>query len=379
MLETFLNSKPLYYDKIDYSRMPRVYDTIKDKLTLPKTIHIIGTNGKGTTGRFLATALFSLGYKVGHYTSPHILKFNERIWKNGVDISTEELDKAHKKLLAILSAADADSLSYFEYTTLLAMLMYKDMDYVILEAGLGGEYDATSVFPNILTLITPIGIDHEAFLGNSIKKIAKTKMRAVQKMALISKQFYDEVYEVAEEVINTKRYKKTSVLIEKDDEKKIQSIIQELGLANYLKTNLELAISALNYLHIEYQGSDFFKAKFFGRLTPLNENILIDVGHNVLASQAILDTLQGKKYILIYNSFKDKNYKKILSILKPIIYHVEIINIDDDRAEDRERLEDTLKILDIDFSRFDIISLDKKYLVFGSFSVVESFLKVYNG
>ena len=374
-----MDNKPLYYDEIDYSRMPRVYETLKEHLRVPKIIHIIGTNGKGTTGRFLASALYSLNYHVGHYTSPHILNFNERIWIDGKESDDETLNNAHSELLNFLHPQDAKALSYFEYTTLLGMWMFQDMDYVVLEAGLGGEHDATSVFSNIFTLITPIGIDHEAFLGDSIEKIAKTKMRAVQKMALISGQFYEEVYETADEVIGIHSYKKSSALIEKDDEKKIQTIVKELSLANYLKTNLELAISALKYLQIDYQSNDFFKAQFFGRLTPLNENILIDVGHNVLASQAILDTLRGKKYILIYNSFKDKDYKKILSILKPIIYHVEIINIDDDRAEDRERLEDTLKLLDIDFSLFDTISLDKKYLVFGSFSVVESFLKVYNG
>lgn len=359
--------------------MPRVYETLKQHIKIPKIIHIIGTNGKGTTGRFLASALFSLNYHVGHYTSPHILNFNERVWINGSDIDNEDLNQAHQELLSVLHPDDANALSYFEYTTLLAMWIYQDMDYVILEAGLGGEHDATSVFPNILTLITPIGIDHEAFLGNNIQEIAKTKMSAVQKMAIIAEQFFAEVYEVADEVIHKQRYEKYSAFINKEDERKIEIIAKQLSLAPYLKTNLKLAIAALKYLQINYESNNFFNAKLFGRLTPLNENILIDVGHNVLASQAILDTLRGKKYILIYNSFKDKNYKEILNILKPIIYHVEIIEVDDVRAEDIKKLEDVLRTLEIDFSLFEKISPDKKYLVFGSFSVVESFLKVYNG
>ena len=187
--------------------MPRVYETLKEHFKTPKVIHVIGTNGKGTTGRFLASALFSLNYHVGHYTSPHILNFNERIWINGSEIDDIKLDYAHKELLLLLHPNDANALSYFEYTTFLAMWIYKDMDFVVLEAGLGGEHDATSVFPNLLTLITPIGIDHEAFLGNTIQKIAKTKMRAVQKQAIISEQFYEEVYAVADEVINVQRYK----------------------------------------------------------------------------------------------------------------------------------------------------------------------------
>ena len=379
MLEDFLDNKPLYYDKIDYTRMPRVYETVKQHFQSPKVIHIIGTNGKGTTGRFLASALFSLNYHVGHYSSPHILNFNERIWMNGLDIDNKSLNEAHEELLKLLHPDDADALSYFEYTTLLAMWIYKDMDYVVLEAGLGGEHDATSVFPNILSLITPIGIDHEAFLGNTLQEIAKTKMCAVQKMAIISEQFEREVYEVADKVIGKQRYKKASDIIDKNDEEKIKVITKELSLAPYLQTNLKLAIATLKYLQIDYKSNNFFNAKLFGRLTPLNNNILIDVGHNVLASEAILDTLKGKKYILVYNSFKDKNYEEILKILKPIISHVEIIEIDDKRAEDKRKLEDAFKALDIEFSMFEKIALDEKYLVFGSFSVVESFLKVYNG
>ncbi len=101
MLQKFLDNKPLYYETIDYSRMPRVHEKIKSQFNTPKIIHLIGTNGKGTTGRFLATALYSLGFSTGHYTSPHILNFNERIWLNGEEVSDETLNSAHIKLLKI--------------------------------------------------------------------------------------------------------------------------------------------------------------------------------------------------------------------------------------------------------------------------------------
>lgn len=74
-LEAFLAQKPLFYDVIDYDRFPNAYQSIKDRFTLPKIIHLVGTNGKGSTGRFLATALSRFGKKTGHYTSPHILHF----------------------------------------------------------------------------------------------------------------------------------------------------------------------------------------------------------------------------------------------------------------------------------------------------------------
>ncbi len=380
MLNKFLDEKPLYYETIDYSRMPRVYDKIKSQLHTPKIIHLIGTNGKGTTGRFLATALHSLGYSTGHYTSPHILNFNERIWLNGEDVSDEILDSAHTKLLKILTKEDADSLSYFEYTTLLAMWIYQDLDYVVLEAGLGGEFDATAVFPKELTLVTPIDIDHQAFLGNTIKEIATTKLNAVQKIAILARQKDEEVYEVARTISDKKAsvFKRVDDYIDSDDELKIAKISKELSLVSYLVENLKLSISALKQLNIEYDSKNFINSRLFGRVSYISENIIVDVGHNTLAALSIFDALKGEKYILVYNSYRDKNYREILSILKPIISHIEIIKIEDERAEKEEVLRELIQDLDIVYQSFNRVDKNKKYLVFGSFSVVESFLKVYS-
>ena len=381
MLKVFLDNKPLYYDKIDYARMPRVYESVKSYFKTPKIIHIIGTNGKGTTGRFLATALHSLGFAVGHYTSPHILNFNERIWLNGSNASDEALNEAHEELLNVLVKDDSDSLSYFEYTTFLAMWIYKDVDYVVCEAGLGGEHDATSAFNNALTLVTPIDMDHQAFLGDSVAKIATTKLKAVQKFALLSAQTHEEVYDVASEVLNAKglSWKKDTSLINADDKDKILTISQKLSLAPYLQNNLRLAIAALKQMGLEYCSDDFANSKLFGRLSRLAPNVILDVGHNPLAAKAILDALKGEKYVLVYNSYKDKNYKEILRILKPIIESVELIKIVDARAVEKEILQETLKELGIVYSSFEKIDEEKKYLVFGSFSVAEAFLKVHHG
>ena len=380
MLSTFLDSKPLYYDEIDYTRMPRVYEKIKSKFKLPKIIHLIGTNGKGTTGRFLATALYNAGHSTGHYTSPHILNFNERIWLNGNDISDEKLQIAHKNLLEILEKKDADSLSYFEYTTLLAMLLYAECDYVVLEAGLGGEHDATAVFAKTLTLVTPIAKDHEAFLGNTIEEIATTKLNAIQNQALLATQ-EEKVYKVAKKLEVEKKVcinKKENYLSEKDY-KHIESISKKLNLAPYLKDNLSLAIAALNFLDLSYTQSHFDNARLFGRLTKFRENILLDVGHNTLAAKKIAESLQQEKYTLVYNSYKDKNYEEILRILKPIILEVDIIKVNEERIENKEKLEYILRKLKIKHKDFTGIEKNKNYLVFGSFSVIETFLKGYSG
>lgn len=374
----YLENKPLYYDEIDYTRMSRVYEKIKASIKIPKIVHIIGTNGKGTTGRFLASALHNIGFRVGHYTSPHIIEFNERIWLEGQNVSVSMLDDAHKKLQSLLSNEDASSLSYFEYTTLIAVLMYQDCDFVVMEAGLGGEHDATSVFENILTLITPIGYDHQAFLGSTIDDIALTKLSAIQKSAILASQPYTKVYEVADCIAKEKNLViyKAHDLLDEEDKKNIKLISQNLSLAPYLTQNLSLSVAALKFLKIKYGINDFRDSLLFGRLSKIAPNVTVDVGHNSLAAKSIVESLKGS-YVLVYNSYSDKNYKDILNILKPIIKRVEIIDIaDNKRVEKREFIERTLDELSIKHSSFMSINDEDEYLVFGSFSVVEAFLKV---
>jgi len=139
-LNAFLAEKPLFYAQFDPARIHTVWDKLKARFTLPPIIHLVGTNGKGSTGRFLARYLVSRGKRAGHYTSPHIARFNERIWLNGSDCDDAVLESAHGQLQSMLDPADAAGLSYFEYTTLLAAAVFeKRCDYIVMEAGLGGE------------------------------------------------------------------------------------------------------------------------------------------------------------------------------------------------------------------------------------------------
>jgi len=377
MLKIFLEKKPLYYKEIDYDRMPRIYKRIKKFLPTPKIIHIVGTNAKGTTGRFLATALYNLGFKTMHYTSPHILKFNERIWYKGKDIDDIRLYKAHMNLQSILTKEESDSLSYFEYTTFLAILLCDDIDYLVMEAGLGGEHDATAVFENILSVLTVVGMDHEAFLGDTIEDIATTKLNAVQKNLIIGSQKFSVVEDMAMKK-NANIYRYTELLSQSDIDKTKQ-ISKMLTLAPYLVENLRLAVSVLKFLGIDYECGSFEDSKLFGRFSKISENIIIDVGHNPLAAQSIREAVGDKKIVLVYNSYADKEYKRVLEILKPIIESVEIIEIKEDRIVQKELLQNTLKLLEIKYSTFKKLKPNCNYLVFGSFSVVEQFLKVLNG
>ena len=386
-LKAFLDGKPLYYKEIDHERVHVAYKMLKSHIKQPKTVHIVGTNGKGSTGRILAHLAYRQGirkeevgsrnYSVGHYTSPHILKFNERIWLDGKDASDEILQKAHQRLYTILGQGMSDALSYFEYTTLLAFVVFENCDLMVLEAGLGGEFDATNVCDKELSIITPIGIDHQVFLGDTIVEIAATKLRSIQKQVLLAPQVYDEVVEVAREIaddlgadlcvcprVNTQV-----------DPYGLQSIAKAKGWGDYLIDNAGVAIQALDILDIKYNINDLETLELFGRFYALTPHIRIDVGHNPLAARAIEKALD-KKVVLIYNSLDDKDYEEVLRTLKPKVKRVEIIKIRSQRATTLEEIEKALKTVGLEYSYFkNEIKEDENYLVFGSFYVVEAFLK----
>lgn len=363
-LEAFLDLKTLYYDKIDFNTIKIAWEFLRLFVKLPYVIHIVGTNGKGSTGRFLASYLHQSQYKTLHYSSPHILKFNERIWIDGKDVRDEVLEEAHLKLQEILPQEIIDKLTYFEYTTLLALLLSSNMDYLVLEAGLGGEFDATNVVINDLSLITAIGLDHQSFLGNTICEIATTKLRSCDNKVIVNKQMHEEVYEIAQ-CYNYSKAKEYDTQYLK-------------SLPSYLKENLNLVLSALEYLNIPIDISKFENVELFGRCQQIASNITIDVGHNPLAAQVIAKEFiqRDAKVTLVYNTFEDKDYKAVLLLLQPIIKNVEIIAVNDKRILDKNTLKETCTDLGFDVSDFTSIDERKNYLVFGSFTVVEQFLRI---
>lgn len=379
----FLSAKPLYYKEIDHARIHHAYALLKPKLKQPRTVHVVGTNGKGSTGRMLAHLAFSVQHSalsVGHYTSPHIMKFNERIWLNGKDASDEVLALAHQKLFSILGKEISESLSYFEYTTLLAFVVFENCDLMVLEAGLGGEFDASNVCDKELSIITPIGIDHQAFLGESIKEIAATKIRSIQKQVLLAPQVYDEVVEVAKEITAEKGAELffTGRVGFPTHPTVLLNIAKQKGWGDYLIDNAAVALQALELLEIPFDINDLKSLKLFGRFYPLSKNIRIDVGHNPLAAKAIEKALD-KEVVLIYNSLDDKDYEKVLRTLKPKVKRVEILPLHAQRAATLEEIENALEKVGLAYSYFDgEMNDDEEYLVFGSFYVVEEFLKQRN-
>ncbi|MDR3177941.1 MAG: bifunctional folylpolyglutamate synthase/dihydrofolate synthase [Campylobacteraceae bacterium] len=373
-LQKYLSNKPLYCEHIDYDRMPRVFKSISHNFKFPKVIHVVGTNGKGTTGRYIAKMLELEGFKTGHYTSPHILEFNERIYKNGKVISNDELEVLHVRLLGILKDY-ADELSYFEYATLLAFLYFEDCDYAVIEAGVGGEFDATNAAPKILSVVTPISIDHQDLLGNSIKEIALTKLRSVNSKAVIAPQKYEEALGIIRQREAICGFEFLYV-DENEKEAEVEKYAEKFSLPSFLKQNLLTAYKAVKFLGIFSDLSKLQALDLRGRCEQIAPNITLDVGHNIDAAKALVRHFDDKKIVLIYNSYKDKDYAGVLNILKPIIKRLELIDITNPmRQHAKQEIKKLLKTLNVKCENYRQANKNDEYLVFGSFGVAESFLK----
>lgn len=151
-----------------------------------KAVHVVGTNGKGSTASTLTSILKESGYKTALYTSPHLISFGERLTFDGAEALPEMWEKTLKIIENELASSDrlrSDPPTYFELITAAAFVIIaeEDVDIAVVEAGLGGRLDATNILSNVLlTLITPIGIDHSEYLGNSLVSVAKEKFAVMR-------------------------------------------------------------------------------------------------------------------------------------------------------------------------------------------------------
>ena len=367
---SYMLAKGKEYRNFHPLRAKNIYEKLSKYIPKKsKNIQIIGTNGKGSTGRFLALLLSD--FKVLHFTSPHVFKFSERFYKNGKIISDEELNAAHVFLQKFDFIKDA---SYFEYATFLAHKLAHDVDYMILECGVGGERDSTSVLERDLCLFTMVDYDHCDLLGNSIEEIATTKLNAMISPSIIGIQNNIVVSDIAKKIAKDREI---SIHFVESICDSVHSYINKHKLATFLSQNLQLALKAMEVLNIKYNLDSIPKLDLPYRFQKIKDNIIVDVGHNVSAARAIKNELLNTRFNLIYNSYYQKDIEEILRILKDNIIKVEIIDIkDNDRIVEKDILVDILNRLEIPYCDFKSICDDDFYLVFGSFSVVENFMKV---
>lgn len=378
-LRDTLAQKPLFYSTIDTNRMPNAYEKFKQFSKLPPVVHIVGTNGKGSTGRFLALMLRQTGKRVGHYTSPHIVDFNERFWIDGKNATDEALELAHNHLQNILPKKILDELSYFEYATFLAAIIFEDCDIVIMEAGLGGEWDATNVFPKILSIITPIGYDHQDFLGHSMEEIASTKLRSITTTTLLSSGQDPRVVSIAQSIGKEREVfiGFASEILNHKTLQDIQEYAKKYAYPNFLQENIALSYSAARLLHVKPDIATLPPLDLRARFEWIRENVLLDCGHNPMAARALVESLEDKKYTFVYNAYEDKDVEGVLEIVYPKMEALHVIPMGDKlRPNAKERIIAFASQNGIEIKEFDYtLGADRAYVVFGSFGVVEAFLK----
>ena len=171
-----LYSYSLHGIKLGLENIQKICDSLGNPEKNYKIIHITGTNGKGSTATIIETVLLKKGYKVGKYTSPHILKFNERIRVDGQDISDEDITKVYKIVRDKIKELGITP-TFFEVTTAMMFLYFsmRKVEYVVLEVGMGGRFDATNIVESDIAIITNVSIDHTEYLGKTIYEIAREK------------------------------------------------------------------------------------------------------------------------------------------------------------------------------------------------------------
>ena len=300
-----------------------------------KTIHIAGTNGKGSVSHSLASILQEAGYKVGLYTSPHLIDFRERIRVNGIPVSeeyvirfVEDFKHLNSKRIHPLSP------SFFELTTALAFKYFADekVDIAVIEVGLGGRLDCTNIITPILSVITNISFDHTQFLGNTLAQIASEKAGIIKhQVPVVIGETTKETRPVFEN--KAKEMDAPIFFAEEIDRSECDQYEFELK-GSYQKKNLRTILCAtkrLPFIHPEHIQKGLTNVckntGLMGRWQTLSTNPLIicDTGHNVggwkyLASQ--ISSVPCDRLHIVFGMVDDKDIRNVLSMLpKNAVYY----------------------------------------------------------
>lgn len=286
------------------------------------SVHVAGTNGKGSTSHMLSSALQAMGYKVGLYTSPHLLDFSERIRVNGQVVESHfiiDFVQQHKAFFI------DQKLSFFEITVGMAFAYFakKKVDYAIIEVGLGGRLDATNIISPLLSIITNIGFDHTEFLGNSLAEIAFEKGGIIKEnIPVVVGDSSDETLPVFRQLAKEKAAK--LILAEERD---IPDFPIDL-VGNYQEKNRQTAYTALMVLlgnEVPQKAiSGFSKViettGLRGRWEEIESapKVVVDVTHNAEGFQQLVEewkTIPHNQLHLVLGFVKGKNIKEILGLL----------------------------------------------------------------
>lgn len=344
-----------------------------------KFIHVAGTNGKGSTSSFIANTLIEAGYRVGLFTSPYLEVFNERMRINNTDISDDSLAQITlnvKEKVEVMLSRGMNHPTEFEIVTAIAMEYFKkeNVDFVVLEVGLGGRYDSTNVIEDSLaSVITTISMDHTDILGDTIGKIAYEKAGIIKDNGLVISYPQDkEAQEVIIDVAQKKNSELIIVPIEKIEViettafgsrfnfeyKDIKMLDLEIGLigvhqiynaSTALTTILSLKERGCISISDEAIRKGLSNTKWSGRLEVLKRNptFLIDGAHNIQGIHALKKTLKDvfkyNKLILGVAILADKDVDHMIEELVPIADKIIVTEANIFRAMKAEELAEKIK------------------------------------
>jgi len=360
----WIESIKRFGDKYDLSRMELACKLLGNPEQNLKVIHIAGTNGKGSTVSYLKHILLENEYNVGTFTSPYIVRFNERITYNYNDISDEEfiyyvnlVFNLYNKVLNDYN----DVITFFELITLISFMYFndKDIDFVIYEVGLGGLLDATNVVNPLIAGITSINYDHMNVLGDTLEEILLNKLGIVKEnVPLVTSVRQTELHPVIKKYCNAK---KSDLLIisagsYKDIEYgsytkfKYKNEDYKLSLlGNHQVWNAALAIeiifklNKLNYTDVSINNIKIGLLNTFwpGRFERFG-NIVLDGAHNIGGMTALkesIETLYKGHYIKsLYTSMADKEYFDIIKLLESFVDEIHFTEFEYERCESADNL-----------------------------------------
>ena len=305
---------------------------LSEELNFPekkfKSIHVGGTNGKGSTSHMLASILQEAGYKVGLYTSPHLKNFTERIRINGEEISKRKVSAFVKKNKDFL---EKQKLSFFEMTVGMAFDYFakEKVDIAIVEVGLGGRLDSTNIITPEVSVITNIGLDHTQFLGETLPEIAFEKAGIIKKnIPVVIGERQKEVEEVS---FKKASETKSEIFFASDNKNEYQSDI----LGDYQKINSKTVVEALKHLkgfsvsekHIKKGLLNVVKnTNLKGRWQTLQEKpkVICDTAHNKEGLKIVLNQLKKENYRklhIVLGVVSDKKLEEILPLFPVKAYY----------------------------------------------------------
>ena len=358
-----------------------------------KTIHVAGTNGKGSVSHILATIFQAHGYKVGLFTSPHITDFRERIKINGEMIEVDFVEAYFNRNKAIIAESNA---SFFEISTALAFaaFSYKNCNICIIETGLGGRLDSTNVIQPELSIITNIAMDHVGFLGGTLEKIA------VEKAGIIKEQVpvvIGDCDPTLNPIFMEMAHNKSSPIVFAHSAT-IPTYVTDL-LGSFQQRNIHTALAGTELLREKWSLNEktileslkhvILRSNFKGRMQQISDQprIILDAAHNKEGIDGLLrevEALDHENIRIVYGASGDKEWQKILAHF-PNKHSYYFTTFASKRAVTIENFKTVLKNLELSYKLFDspIEALNKcksdaqisdLILVCGSFYLMEKII-----